>query len=278
MKIRTAIIEDVKKTRTSLKLILSECCPQVEIVGEADSVSKGYELILKSQPDLAILDIDINEGTTFDMLRMLQRDTELDMKLIFLTGHDDSQNTVKAFRFSASDYLVKPLDRTLIQETVDKISMEIVEKRDNRQRMSLLLELINNPFTQEQQIQIQGLRSEYQFCKIKEILYLESENPITHFYLENGRKILGIKNIGYYSNSLCDELGFFQISQSLTINLSYLRTYAHRNLTLTLADGTELIASRKGGRNLREYLKNHEPKKVKIENWQDLLRSMGFIL
>ena len=103
--IRTIVVEDVRKNRELLKHMIQKYCPQVEVVGEAESADAGYEVIQALQPDLVLLDIEMPHGSGFDLLCKFQ---DIDFEVIFVTAFD--QYAIKAFKFCAMDYIMKPVD------------------------------------------------------------------------------------------------------------------------------------------------------------------------
>ena len=263
MNIKTLLIEDQKGVRESLKIMLERHFPVLKIVGEADSVETGYDEIVQKKPELVFFDIDIYNGTSFDIIKRLQAKGKIDFKFIFLTAHDNTQYTIKAIKYSATDYIVKPLDITKILTGVNKAIVEITEKKSHMQSIDLLLELLEKPFGQNNQIVIDSLKSTQILLKISDIISFHSDEYITRFSLKEGKTAIGNKHIGHYAKSLCADFDFFQISQSAVINLLHLENYQHATKEVTLSDGSRLVASRNGGKHLRDYLKKHEPKKMK---------------
>lgn len=275
MKIKTALIEDQLKIRETLKMILEVHFPNLEIVCEAESVEEGYQKIKAYKPQLVIFDIDLINGTSFDILKMLQNEDLIDFRHIFLTAHDNSQNTIKAIKYSASDYIVKPLELEKIKPGLEKAINEIVQKVSQNKKVDLLLELLEKPFGQNNQIVIEGLKGLQSLVKVHDIIHFESDENITVFHLVGGAKIIGNRNIGHFAKSLCADFDFLQVSQGAVINLAHLNTYQHANKTLSLSENIHVMASRNGGKMLKEYLKSHDPKRLKanfIKDWIENLK------
>lgn len=113
--LRAVIIDDEAPMRQSLETILKTACPRVKLVAQADGVRTGVEAIKRYHPDLVFLDIRMDDGTGFDLLKQLE---PIDFKVIFITTYD--QYAVKAFKFSALDYLLKPVDADELAEAVNK--------------------------------------------------------------------------------------------------------------------------------------------------------------
>lgn len=274
MSIKTVLVEDQKGVRESLKEMLKRHFPVIEIVGEADSVETGFNEIVNKKPDLVFFDIDIYNGTSFDIIKRLQANNKINFKFIFLTAHDNTQNTIKAIKYSATDFIVKPLEIQKIISGLNKAIEEINQKESQLQSINLLLELLEKPFGQNNQIVIDGLKGTQILLKISDIICFQSDEYITRFTLTNGKTAIGSKHIGHYAKSLCMDFDFFQISQSAVINLFHLENYQHAIKEVCLIDGLHLNASRNGGKLLRDYLKKHEPKKMKSNFIKDILIKM----
>jgi len=271
MKIKTIIIEDNYKIRESLGILLKTNFSEIEIVGEADSVSSGEELISTQKPDFVIFDIDIFKGTSFDILSNLKAKGEVNFKFIFLTAHSNTENTIKAIKYSANDFLVKPLDEALLMESVDTIIESIRQKQDQNQKLDLLLELLDNPGNINQRIGIQTTKGQIQQVILKDVIYLKSDGIITIFRLEDGTELKGFKNIGYYADNLCRDYDFIQIHQGIVINLNFLKTFTPSTREVLLKNGLILEASRNGSRVLKEYLLSYSPSKLKLGFIKDIL-------
>ena len=128
---KSVIIDDEAKARSALRLSLQNFCPDVEIIGEADGVDSGWKIIESKQPQLVFLDIHISGGTGFELLDKFE---EPKFKIIFITAYDEF--AIKAFRYNALDYLLKPIDPDDLIQAVKRISQQNFS--------TILLEQINN--------------------------------------------------------------------------------------------------------------------------------------
>lgn len=130
------IIDDIESARKSLKDDLENYCSGVEVVGEAEGVVSGAKVIKETQPDIIFLDIQMNDGSGFDLLEILP---ELDSNVIFTTASD--QYAIKAFKFSAIDYLLKPIDPDDLVQAVEKASKE----SDGKEKLGILKDNFHSP-------------------------------------------------------------------------------------------------------------------------------------
>ena len=131
---RALIIDDIDNCRLTLAQDLEEFCPQIEVVGEADGVMNGIIQIASKQPDVVFLDIQMKDGTGFDLLEKLG---EFHFQVIFTTALDSYG--IKAIKFSALDYLLKPVDSDELVKAVEKLD-SVADKQRSQESISLLLE------------------------------------------------------------------------------------------------------------------------------------------
>lgn len=274
MKIKTILIEDNPKIRESLGILLTTNFDEIELVGEADSVENGEEIIRSLEPDFVIFDIDIINGTSFDILTNLKAKGGVAFKFIFLTAHSSTENTIKAIKYSANDFLVKPLDQAMLKDSVSAIIETIKQKQDQNHKLDLLLELLENPNNLNQRIGVQTAKGQIQNVILKDVMYLKSDGILTVFKFSDGSELKGFKNIGFYADNLCRDYDFIQVHQGIIVNLNYLKTFTPTTKKITLNNGLELEASRSGSKVLKEYLMGFSPTKLKLGFVKDLLAKL----
>jgi two-component system LytT family response regulator len=180
--IRTVVIEDEEHSRNMLKTMLHEQCPQLNVVGDADSVKTGLTVIAEQRPELVFLDIELQSETSFEILERLP---EINFELVFTTAFD--HYALKAIKFCAIDYLLKPIDLNELRIAVAK-----AEKRLNRAYLNKNLEvLVNNLKSGSQNSHkialstLEGLL----FVNVSDIIYCESNGPYTKFIFKHGRRL-----------------------------------------------------------------------------------------
>jgi len=210
--IKTIIIDDVKQARDTLKRDIHSYCPGIEVAGEAGSVIEGAKIIKTIQPDLVFLDIHMRDGTGFDLLEIVQ---PLTFKLIFTTGSD--AHAIKAFKFSALDYLLKPIDPDELMEAVKKIDKESKTSPDS---VDLLRDNINNTGEKIKKLALNTL-DKIHITNISDIIRCESNVNYTLFYFANGKKLMVTKTLKEYEKILKD-YGFVRVHQSHLINSNFL--------------------------------------------------------
>lgn len=212
--IKAIVIDDVKIVRDAIVGLLTECASElITVIAEADSVKSGLIQINKHQPDVIFLDIEMKDGTGFDLLQQISIEK---YKIVFITAYD--HYAIKAFKYSAIDYLLKPIDpdelKTAVYKLKNAIEKEIIETKFNT--LFLNLKSLNQS---PEKIILKTTDSIYSI-NIKDIIRCESDNNYTRFYLVDGKKILTSVTLKEYEE-LFGGQKFFRIHQSHLINLLY---------------------------------------------------------
>jgi len=224
--IRTIIIDDEFPSRETLKNYLRDYCPVIQVVGEADSMKTGLEAIHLLQPDLLFLDVEMPNGNGFDLLRNLDR---VSFKIIFVTAHSDY--AVRAFRFFASDYLLKPVDILQLKEAVEKVRQE-KEKEIQSRNLEELIKYVSSREHEISNIVIPDKKG-FTVIDLQDILYCEADSYCTHFHLTDDRRITSSKNLKVYDDLLAEK-GFQRVHNSYLVNLHHVKSFDHEGIiTLT---------------------------------------------
>lgn len=214
--LRTIIIDDEEHIIQSLEKLASQYCPNIKIVARADGVKTGVNIIKKHRPDLVLLDIKMEDGTGFDLLKQLE---PLDFKVIFITAYD--QYAVKAFKFSAMDYLLKPVDPVEMIHAVDKT--EKLKMNELNTQLDTLADNIQTDDRSKKKIILRTF-DHIHLVRTGDILYCESDANYTSFHLLNGTKITVSITLKEYDEML-SEYGFFRAHQSFLINLVHIERF-----------------------------------------------------
>lgn len=215
--LRAIIVEDEKHNRETLKNLLTEFCPGVQVQGMAGSVEEALPLIRSVQPDLVFLDIELQTGTGFDLLAQLQ---DLDFEVVFTTAFE--QYAIKAIKFSSLDYLLKPIDLEELQAAVAK-ALKRKSGAEQKARLDILLSHLKPSLQPERRICL-STADGLEFITTSDILYCEANGSYTNFHLKNDRKIVVSKNLKEYE-SLFDENHFMRVHNRYLVNLREVRRY-----------------------------------------------------
>lgn len=219
--IRTIIIDDEPSAINVLSLLLKKKCKEdVEVIATSTSPEEGRALIVQQQPDLVFLDIEMPGMTGVDLLRSFENPG---FRVIFVTAYD--AYAVEAFRLSAVDYLLKPVEGNDIVRAVNKIKTDIIK---NQNPISSRLQHLEKIFLQNVQsagtkIGI-GMADKIVFINIPDILYCEAIGSYTNVFLKDGTKLMASKSLGDFETQLTSHQ-FFRIHHSYLINLNQVKEF-----------------------------------------------------
>ena len=208
--LRTLIIEDEINVRSALKKMLAILEPTVEIIGETGYVKEAVKLILLEKPDLIFLDIELEDGSGFDIINQFK---DIDFKIIFTTAYN--QYAVTAFKYSAVDYLLKPVDPLELKEALKKTILAINDKKEHQELLAILKNNIDN---EAQKLVLKTADQRY-VLSVKDIIRLEADGAYTNFICKD-QKIIISKNLKHYQGLLNDN--FIRCHQSHLINSSHI--------------------------------------------------------
>ncbi|MEQ1799595.1 MAG: LytTR family DNA-binding domain-containing protein [Lacibacter sp.] len=216
--IKVLTVDDEPKNLRILKELISGYCPQATLVGEADSIDTAILLIREHQPDLVLLDIEMPNGNAFDLL---DRIMPVNFEIVFVTAFDAF--TLKAFKYSALDYLLKPVSIEELKTAIAKAQQRIDQKNLNL-RLNNLLQGIQNTDNNLQKIAIPAHNGNFEFIAFDEILYCEASGPFTFVHTSKGYKLTSSKSIKEYEELLPQQI-FFRSHHSYLINLNKVKRY-----------------------------------------------------
>ena len=213
--IKAVIIDDELAMQEINSQLLKEYFPEIQLVGTANSIESGMKVIGEKKPDLVLLDIELTDGTGFQLLQKLQPYT---FKVVFITGFDSF--AIKAIKFSALDYILKPVNETEFQQAI-KRSVKWIEKNENNQpQVDVLMDSFKNGKTSKKLV----LRTSdsLHIIDIVDIYFCKSDNSYTTFYFNGDEKILVSKSLKDYE-SLLTEYGFYRVHQRFLVNLNHVK-------------------------------------------------------
>lgn len=241
MPIPTIVVEDEKRSLDVISGLIRQFTTDIELVGTAGYVDNGVRLISDKMPQLVFMDIQLADGTGFDVLKKVG---DRNFELIFVTAHD--QYALEALRASAVDYLLKPIGIPEFEEAISKAKARIYEKKRRE-----------SPGLPDRKIGI-ATQDGYEFIDHRDIIWCTSEGSYTHFYLAGTTKLVSSRNLGYYERQLGAE-NFYRIHNSTIINLRFIKSYLKgKHSYIVLTDGTRLEISQ---RRKTEFLELFFPEK-----------------
>jgi two-component system LytT family response regulator len=209
----TVIIDDEKKARNALRQMIEMSGAEIAILAEADGVVSGLEAIQKHKPDILLLDIKMRDGSGFDLLKKL---SSVKSKIIFVTAYNDF--AIEAFKFSAIDYLLKPVDPGDLANALRRAE-ETLEREKNNSYLESLVENFAGTAKQMKKIALKTANHIY-ILNISDILFCKSDGNYTEFHCADGKKAMVSKSIGEYEEMLGD-YNFIRVHHSYLINLTH---------------------------------------------------------
>ncbi len=237
---RAVIVEDEIQYIRSLKKLLKENCPQIEVVGEAKDIRSAHKMINELNPDLVFMDIVLNQSNAFDLLdKMLP----LNFEIIFITKHESY--TLKAIKYNALDYLIKPVDPLELQQAGRKAIQKITTKYLNQQLDLLMSNIRDTQQGNSRKIAIPTVEG-FVFINMFDIIRCEANGAYTLIFTNKKEKITASRNIKEYEDVL-PKSQFFRIHNSHLVNINRILRYNKgRGGTVTMEDGTQIeVASRR---------------------------------
>ncbi|MGV3598703.1 MAG: LytR/AlgR family response regulator transcription factor [Bacteroidota bacterium] len=233
--IKALIVDDEPKSRDVLSLLLSDYFPEITIAGEAGSVTEAIDLLNKQHINLLFLDVEIPGGTGFTILEKVKY---YNFKVIFTTSF--SQYAIKAIRFAALDYLLKPIGIEEFKEAVNKAIF--YTRNDGFSQLQAMYE--NLRIKKLQKLALPTLDG-FEITEVDDIEYFEASNNYTNVFFIDGRKMLLSRTLKDFETLLTNE-GFVRIHQSYLINMRHITRYSKGYGTVTTKNGHELaVAVRK---------------------------------
>ena len=232
-------MDDEKWSRVNLSAQLKECCQQVSVIGEASSAVEAIKLIRNNQFDLLFMDIEIPAKTGFDILNEMR---PFDFEVIFCTAYN--QYAIKAFKFNAVDYLLKPIDANDLVQAVKRAEENIQKKKKSSVNLESLLQTMNAPEKRPDKIAVH-LFDGFKFISIANIIRCHSDGNYTTIFEINHEKTVVAKSIKEYEE-LLSEYGFYRIHNSDLINLSHVKSYKkEEGGYVTMIDDEQIEISRR---------------------------------
>lgn len=238
------LIDDELNGRIALKQKLQDYCPTVRVVAEAENGREGIEMIHKYHPQLVFLDIEMPEMDGFAMLSNI---VEKKFHLVFTTAYD--QYAIKAIKYAAFDYLLKPIDIDELVATIQRLADEPVPDVTGKKLETLEQNLLTRPFLNKIAVPTtEGLL----FFDISHILHLEAQSNYTMLYFDDHSKLLASRTLKDFEDILPADT-FFRIHNSHMINLNFIKKYIRGDGgQVEMTNGDSILVSR---RKKDEFLK-----------------------
>jgi len=235
--LKAVVIEDEPKTREAITNIINRLCNGIEVVATGHNIKTGIDAIYTGRPDILLIDVELSDGNAFDILRHI---FNIDFQVIFVTAHEGY--ALKAIKFNAFDYILKPFSVEELTTAVNNAAKEI-----NRKKSEMYIEsLLNSIDTRENKRIVLKTAEEIHLINISDIIHCEADSSYTHFYLKDGSQLTVSMHLKEYEE-LLKEYRFFRVHHSHLVNLNEVRKF-HRinNAYVLMSNGRKIpVSSRK---------------------------------
>jgi two-component system LytT family response regulator len=211
MNYKAVIVEDEVMNSDFLRHLLQEFCPNIEVAAAATNLEEAIAAINGQQPQIVFMDIELQTSTGFDVLQQVQY---RDFEVIFTTAYD--HYAIKAIKFSAIDYLLKPISFEELQGAVNK-AIESLQVKEKENKLELLIRNVRRPAGEDFSISLSTSEG-VEFVPLSQIIRLEAKGPYTTFFMKNGANLMVCKNLKEYE-LLLTEYGFFRLHNSYMVNM-----------------------------------------------------------
>ena len=252
-KLKAVIIDDEKHARENLSGLLSEYCPNINVIGEAADPVNAEKLINELNPDLLFLDIRLSNTSGFELLGNVK---SRNFGVIFVTAYDNY--AIKAIKFSAVDYILKPINHKELVQAVAKFTDKV-----ETEKKSIQLELLIENLSKERAFNRLGVNTDdrIELLLVKKIIRLQGESNYTRFFMDGGKTVLVSKTLVEFEDLLRD-LGFLRVHKTHLVNIDRVKSLEKNgDIQLILDDGTFVPVSRRRKSGVIESLSMHLPHK-----------------
>lgn len=234
MKKKVLIIDDENRTRDFVKKMIDSFNLDLDVYTDGENVETGIEAINRIQPDILLLDIQMPDGTGFDVLNSIETKN---FEVIFITAYQEY--AIKAIKFSALDYILKPIDSEELHSSI----ITAIDSLEFKREETKFIALENNIQPNNRRKLVLKTQECVYVVDLNEIIRCEADKNYTFFYLNSGKKILVSRTLKDYETML-NGYGFFRIQQSHLINLEYLDRYdKQQGGAIIMKDGTSVPLS-----------------------------------
>ena len=249
--LKAIIVDDEQKSCENLRILLEDFCTNIEVSQMVNSVSDAIIAIQQHEPDVVFLDIQMQKETGFDLLK---RVSTINFEVVFVTAY--SEYAIDAIKFSAIDYLLKPIDINDLKAAVEKLGKKTSDKLIS-QKVDILMQNFKSENAENYRLAIPELDG-ITFVSINEIVYCEGSSNYTNFYLKNGKKHIVAKTLKEYEE-LLSNYNFFRIHNSYLVNIKEVKKYFR-------GDGGYVQMSNDDKLDVSKRKKEHFLKKISNSN------------
>lgn len=237
-KLKALLIDDSAQALRLLQLMLQELAPNVTVIGLAKNGSEALQMIEENTPDVLFLDIEMPEKSGIQLAEELIN-RNINCNIVFTTAYN--QYAIKAFRLSAVDYLLKPIDETQLLQAVEKLN----EKQHTQHSLTRLNALTQNLQHNNTPVLSFPVLNGYEYIPLSEIVYLEADGSYVHLFLTDGKEKTASKNLKYFEQVLDCYPNFMRVHRSYLINLYQMQAFSKEGRgTILMKNGKSIDLAR----------------------------------
>lgn len=245
--IQTVLVDDESNSLEALGILLEKYCPDVEVIGTAQSVEDAIKTIDDLQPELVFLDIALPDGQGFEVLEQV---ATRNFEVIFTTAYD--QYALTAFEFSAIDYILKPINAEKLQQAVARFQ-ELKGEKDITSRVGVLKDSLKNI---NERIILSSMDG-FEVYKISDIIRCEANGSYTTFFIKGGIKVVTSKTLNNFEKLLADK-PFARVHSKHLVNLEFIKKYiSGRGGYVVFEDGSQVDVSERKKKEFIRLMKEH---------------------
>jgi len=235
--IKAILIDDEVHCLDTLSILIHDFCPEVQVMEQCMSAKQGHAAVKKHHPDLVFLDIEMPVMNGFEFLEQF---TDIPFSVIFTTSYD--QYAIKAIRFSALDYLLKPIDPKELISAVQKVQEQ--KLRPSPEQFRMLIDQVHNKGNKITRVAVPTSEG-FELILAEEIIYCEADDNYTHLFLKNKKKIIACRTLKEVEEQLADFASFIRVHHSYMVNLNEVNKYVRgEGGYLIMSDSTTVNVSR----------------------------------
>lgn len=237
-KIKAILVDDSDEARSLLRLMIQIQTPEIEICGDASNADEGIELIRKFKPDVVFLDIEMPNKSGIQMIKEIPKEL-VPYEVIFTTAYNDY--AIKAFRLSAIDYLLKPINEKHLHEAIEKVKNKI----NSQQIIQKVNTLEDNLKTGTKKKLCVPMFNGFEYFNLDEIEYIEASGSYAIIHLINGKARTISKNLKYFNQTLDGQADFIRVHRSYIIHLNHMKSFSKFGRgTIIMNSGTQIDLAR----------------------------------
>ena len=246
---KAVIIEKDEKDAFLLKKKMSEHHPNVNIVAEAYTIASAKEALLKHQPHIAFMAIELMRGSSFEVLDDLNSTGSIDFDIVFIANNQRYDDAIKAIDFSPIALLNKPIDPDILRGVIEKAK----ENQDRKKQVQQMFDKLQTLDEHDTHIIINSVHHIKVAVAVADITHFKAEGQTTVLHFHDGTSLIAFSILGYFKKMLLDKHPFFLIHNSLLVNTHQIKSFKYAELEITLKNGKKLAASRRNGKEFKKY-------------------------